>query len=287
MLIPRLGRGRRGRAAGALDWPMRSSPAAFLAALLATGCATVNYTDPAGPLHTGRGEATPVAGPALKLVTFNVEYALQTAAAASGLKRAPLADADVVALQEMDLPGVEHVARALGMGYVYFPVSVHPRTRRDFGNAILSRWPLTAPRKVLLPHRSLVYNQQRAAASAVVTADGRDIRVYSVHLGAPRGTSEGRRREQVDAILADAARETGPVAVMGDLNSERLGERFVAAGFTWLTRDAGATSGSHAIDHIVVRGLPVPEGLAAGVARDVRAGDHWPVWAVVGAAPAR
>jgi endonuclease/exonuclease/phosphatase family metal-dependent hydrolase len=251
-----------------------------IAAALLAGCSTTNYTDPAGPLFEGGSSVPPPARGELRMVSFNVEYALRIDAAVAGLRTPPLQGADVVALQEMDAPGVQRIASALGMNYVYFPASVHPRTKRDFGNAILSPWPLDAPRKVLLPHRSLIYNQARTATTARVHVGTRAVQVYSLHFGAPRGTSEGRRRDQADTVIRDAAGVAGPVAILGDVNSRAIGERFVAAGYRWLTADAGPTAGPWALDHVFVRGLPGRS--EAGVAREVDdASDHLPVWAVL------
>jgi endonuclease/exonuclease/phosphatase (EEP) superfamily protein YafD len=254
--------------------------ALLVSAILLAGCSTTNYTDPSGPLYQGGSPMPPAARRELLFVSFNVEYALRIEAAIAGLRRPPLQGADVVALQEMDAAGVQKIAAALGMGYVYFPVSVHPRTKRDFGNAILSPWPLDAPRKVLLPHKSLIYNQSRAATTARVSLGARTLQVYSLHFGAPRGTSEGRRRDQADAVIRDALGVAGPVAILGDVNSRAIGERFAAAGFRWLTADAGPTAGRWALDHVFVRGL---DGRAeAGVAKDVDdASDHRPVWALL------
>ena len=107
-----------------------------------------------------------------------------------------LRNADVLVLQEMDAPGVEAVARALHMNYVYYPVSLNPKYGRDFGNAILSPWPIEESRKVLLPHTSRILKQARAAVAARVRVGDRTVQVYSVHLGAPFGTSPGNRRKQ-------------------------------------------------------------------------------------------
>ena len=71
------------------------------------------------------------------------------------------------------------------LAYVYYPASVHPKHKRDVGNAILSRWPIESTFK--LPHRSRVVGQSRLAAGAIVLVAGRRVRVYSLHLGSPRG----------------------------------------------------------------------------------------------------
>ena len=51
----------------------------------------------------------------------------------------------------MDEPGARAFADSLGFGYVYFPATLHPVTGRDFGNAVLSRFPIEDERKIVLP----------------------------------------------------------------------------------------------------------------------------------------
>ena len=215
----------------------------------------------------------------LRIVTFNVEYALRVDRALAALRDQPqLQGADLVALQEMDAPGTEAIARGLGLAYVYYPASVHPKHKRDVGNAILSRWPIESTFKLPLPHRSRVVGQSRLAAGAIVLVAGRRVRFYSLHLGSPFGNSPGQRRDQLEVVLCDARDSPDPVIVAGDFNSHGLGDRLVAAGYHWLTRDVGPTTRRFSFDHVFVRGLSLEEA-RAGVAREVKdASDHRPVW---------
>ena len=88
-----------------------------LAAVL--GCATGrNYTDPDGPRYAG-GTAV-VTGvtnaAALRVVSFNIEYALRVDSAIAVLAGDPaLRNADVILLQEMDENGTRRIADTLGM----------------------------------------------------------------------------------------------------------------------------------------------------------------------------
>jgi endonuclease/exonuclease/phosphatase family metal-dependent hydrolase len=56
--------------------------------------------------------------------------------------------------------------------------------RLEFGNMVLSRWPIAAARNILLPRtrRYARGNLQRAALEALVLAPGGALRVYSTHL---------------------------------------------------------------------------------------------------------
>jgi endonuclease/exonuclease/phosphatase family metal-dependent hydrolase len=227
------------------------------------------------------------------VVSFNVAHAIEIDRAIVVLRETPqLRGADVVALQEMDAPGTERIARALGMNAVYFPSGVHPKHRRDFGCAVLSPWPLEEPRKLVLPHGARVTGLRRAAASAVVVRGDERVRVYSVHLPSPLAVSGASRKEQLRVLAADAAAEEGPVVVAGDFNSHAKVEELARAGFAWVTREAGDTArfklfgiplAGLSYDHILARGLEASgESGAVGVVEDNRgASDHRPVWAVL------
>lgn len=245
------------------------------------GCATAtNYLDPRGPVYRDSSHVAIEFDHAIRVVTFNIEYARHVDRAIEALRSHPaLRGADILALQEMDAQGVEAIARALGMNYVYYPISFHPKGRRDFGNAVLSPWPIDESRKLLLPHLSRFRKQVRAAVAARVRVEGQAVQVYSLHLGPPLTTSGGDRRRQAAALLADARSMRDPVIVAGDLNSYGIGEQFESDGFAWLTKHVGGSVRGFSFDHVFVRGLPLA-GAAAGVARDVRdASDHRPVWA--------
>jgi endonuclease/exonuclease/phosphatase family metal-dependent hydrolase len=229
------------------------------------------------------------AGPQLRVVTFNIEYAVHVDRAIAVLQEAvPLQKLDLLALQEMDAPGVAKIAEALGLNSVYAPGGVHPTPKHDFGCALLSPWPLIEARKVLLPHGARGTGLRRAAVGATLLRAGERIRVYSVHLPSPFGVSGGQRRDEVDVLLADAAGSPDPVVIAGDLNSHGLGQQFVKGGYLWLTRDVGATTSEMGVlklayDHVFTKGLcAATPGPAAGVVRDnKKASDHLPVWVVL------
>jgi len=259
------------------------------AVCLGLGCAKAhNYAEPAEPRYTGRhAPLRERAAPAsLRVVTFNIEYAKRMPPAIRALREHPaLREADLLMLQEMDAPGVEAVAAALALNYAYFPASRHPGTGRDVGNAVLTPWPIEAEWKVPLPYPSRILSQARAAVGATVRIGTRAVRVYSVHFGSPLGISGSQRRGQARTLLADAGRGGEAVVIAGDLNSHGLGGAFAAAGFRWPTEKVGGTRGSFSFDHVFARGLG-PGEAQAGVARDVEASDHRPVWAVLPFAPA-
>jgi endonuclease/exonuclease/phosphatase family metal-dependent hydrolase len=253
--------------------------------LYALGCATaLNYDDPAGPLLAVSAHSSHPATTEIRLVTFNVKFGEHVDRAADLLTRpGPLKDADLLFLQEMDGPGTEQLARALGMNSIYVPSALHPSSHRDFGVAVLSRWPLDDARKLPLPYQHRFRKLRRAAVAATVRMPGANIRAYSVHFETPFGLwSEGHRRQQARAVQADAAAWSGPVAIAGDFNGRAPADEFARTGFTWLTRSLDDRGRFFDLDHIVVRGLCPTTTRAAAHAPDVTdASDHRPVWTVV------
>ena len=259
----------------------------MLVCVLALGCATAhNYTDPEGPRYTGDFGVTPVgwaANRAVRVVTFNIEYAVEADRAVDSLLASPpLRNPDILFLQEMDAPATERVARKLRMNFVYYPASVHPKTKRDFGNAVLSPWPIEESWKVILPHPSRIVKQGRAAVAARVRVAGKPIHVYSVHLGSPIGISGGSRKDQARNVVKDASRLEGPVIVAGDFNSKGVGKIFAEAGYTWITENVGATTKGFSFDHVFARALSPAGAPACGVEKGFeKISDHRPVWAVL------
>ncbi len=277
---------------------------ALSAALVGACAAPLNFTDAAGPRYAGCCPAPARPAPAsglhanvssplaseLRVVTFNIKYGERIAEAGELLEHAPdLKGADFVFLQEMDAAGVRRLAARLGMCYVYYPATVHPKTRRLFGPAILSRWPLSGDHKVILPHLGRFGRTERIAVGATASVRGLPIRVYSVHVATGIEVGPGGRRDQIGALLADASsRRYRRVIIGGDLNAKGLGKLVADGGYEWPTRDLGRTSQFADVDHIFVRGLEVRSGLAVGdmkvalaagkVTDNLGASDHKPVW---------
>lgn len=259
--------------------------AAALAALcLLAGCRPAWNHPGAGPRYAAPApaEAGHPRGDTLRVATFNIAYARRVDAAIGLLSTDPaLRGADVLLLQEMDAPGTRRIAAALGMGYVYYPAVVHHRTQREFGNAVLSRWPIVEDAKIVLPHRSRYSGMQRTATAATIRVRGVRVRVYSAHLGTVADVGPGARREQLRAVLADAARYPRAV-VGGDLNDAAVARVARDAGYAWPTERGPRTMWMLGrVDHVLLRGLAAPDTAAAGTVLDTRgASDHRPVWAV-------
>jgi endonuclease/exonuclease/phosphatase family metal-dependent hydrolase len=106
------------------------------------------------------------------------------------------------------------------------------------------------------------------------------VRVYSTHLGTMTDVEPGSRRDQLRAIIADAARYQR-VVVGGDMNDVSVGRVARDEGYSWPTERGPDTSWLGRLDHIFFKGLTSPDSAASGTVLDVRkASDHLPVWAV-------
>ena len=124
-------------------------------------------------------------------------------------------DADVVALQEVTPLALEEgvlreVRDTLGMHVA--PSRTHCKRDADYGNALLSRFPL---RKVTSIDLSVSAREPRNAIDARIDVHGHELRVVATHLG----LKPSERRVQVQRILAQFEHAPmGPAVVMGDVN---------------------------------------------------------------------
>lgn len=245
-----------------------------------------NYHDPLGPRHAGgpegdaHGRHLAASGP-LRIVSFNIEYAIAVDGAIGLLTTHDgLKEADVVLLQEMDEPATRRIAEVLGMWFVYYPANFRSASGRDFGNAVLSRWPILEDAKVALPHRSWYADNQRTATAATLNIAGRHVRVYSTHLGTPMDIGSGARAEQLRALLEDADRFEH-VIIGGDMNSGTVGRVAEEHGYAWPTREGPWTTLLGRWDHVFLKGfLPSNSDVSGTVASARGISDHLPVWTV-------
>ena len=261
---------------------------ALILALATTACRTGrNYVGPEGPRHAGvpRQPAAQSRGEpgALRVISFNIEFALQVDSAIAVLTSDPaLRGADVLLLQEMSGEATKRVAEALNLWYVYYPAIFHFRTDRQVGNAVLSRWPIVEDRKIVLPHVSRFVRTQRTATAATIRVGTLPVRIYSTHLGTMSDLAPARRRDQLRAILTDAEKYPR-VVIGGDMNDEGVGQVARASGYGWPTQHGPPTTMLGRLDHIFFKGLATPDSAGAGTGTVLGAGgasDHLPVWAI-------
>jgi endonuclease/exonuclease/phosphatase family metal-dependent hydrolase len=265
-----------------MNFMRRPTIAVVTASMLVCGCAYATNYEEAGPRY-----AAPLVTPAplrvpdtLRVVSFNIAFARQIDSAIVVLRAPELRDADVVLLQEMYAPGTARIASALGMGYVYYPATKHPKTRRDFGNAVLSRWPIVEDRKIILPHVALIGQTQRIATGATLQIGDIAVRVYSAHLGTVANINFEERSEQIDAIMADAERYQH-VIIGGDMNDSRVGRVARENGYAWPTQYGPRTATATRLDHVFLKGIaPALSNGAGTVVNNHHASDHRPIWAL-------
>jgi endonuclease/exonuclease/phosphatase (EEP) superfamily protein YafD len=260
-----------------------------------SSCAlATNYDDPDGPRYSAEFappfDAAVIEAPEqLDVCSFNIEDAEHITEAISQLSADEnLSRCSVVLLQEMDWTGARSIAEALGFDVVFYPGSIHHG--KDFGEAVLSKWPILADKKLILPHRNPTNGRIRIAVSATLDMPLSPLTAYSVHSDTPwLGLSD--RLDQAEAVAIDAASIDGRVVVAGDFNTSDPGsveatvERFTSRSFTWATRDvppsAHSPLGAETIDHVFVKALSV---VAAG-SPPTDASDHQPIWVKLGLLP--
>lgn len=221
----------------------------------------------------------------LTVVTWNIQFGIEVDTAIREIEESSLLSGfDVLLLQEMDLAGTEAVANAFCADYSFASRHPHANTGRDFGNAVVTRWPITDRAQIDLPHAARVRGHHRHATFASVDVDGIAIGCYSVHTEVPL-LPLSKRREQFAQLAADTA--SGPPdrsVVGGDFNTitarglRALDIALREAGLERVTADAGRTyrkaSLSMRLDHIFAAGFRT---VGCGSV-PTEASDHPPLW---------
>lgn len=167
----------------------------------------------------------------LRVVTYNIhhgrgidgKYDLDRLAAVLAAE-----NADIIALQEIeqhclrsrydDQPN--RLAQALAMNVAFTPVRrncFHPKA--GYGNAILSRFPITATELFNLTYPGVI-REARGCLHATLDIKGNPLHVFCVHLGLARQ----ERHYQVEQLLSDkVVRDSrfgnGPKILLGDFNN--------------------------------------------------------------------
>lgn len=260
---------------------------AWVCALGAAGCdLPENYLDVDGPRYAGDyASDEPEVRDHLMIVSYNLKFGRDIEAARDALRSPYLAGADVILMQEMGPDGVDQLARDLALRYVYYPGSVHDEG--DFGNAVLSPWPIVEDHKVITPHADPYNGRRRPATAAVVDIDGVRVGAWSVHLAIPT-LGLGARLDQIDAVAEDAAQLDGIRVVGGDFNTADWGAQDQTIdvmrdhGHRWVSSGAVETverfGARWTLDFVFADGLaPIGSGVFAGESGS----DHPPIRAVV------
>ena len=205
--------------------------------------------------------------------------------------------AEVVGLQEVDrhfserstfVDQATYLADNLGMHVVFGAnLDLDPlnpgEPRRQYGNAILSRFPIMSWSNTLLP--LLPGGEQRGLLEATLDIDGVPLTAYSTHL---QHDSQEARLAQVEAITQLLADSNSSVLVLGDLNATPDSPEIVAMvedlTDTWVEAGVGdgytysTTNPSVRIDYVLTS-ADIAARTAAVVISD--GSDHLPVVATL------
>ncbi|HWN08191.1 MAG TPA: endonuclease/exonuclease/phosphatase family protein [Pyrinomonadaceae bacterium] len=237
----------------------------------------------------------------LKVISYNIRY--RSGADLQKLIKLfqydpELGDATILGLQEVDRNkkrsgnknAAQILAQGLGMYYAWAAPPVGEGKEEETGVSILSVFPLSEVRRIVLPHKG-PGGKRRVALGATVKIDRLSIRVYSVH-GETR-LREDFKIEQMKAVINDLAShgKDMPAIVLGDLNTwepaviDKTFKLFSGEGFqTPFARESTFSVRALFIpiklklDWIWLRNLQ-PTG--HGIDRDIKLSDHWPLWVVL------
>ena len=228
----------------------------------------------------------------LKVVSFNIEFSRAINEAITELQSQPeLANADIILLQEMHEKGTQEIAHALGYNYVYYAFNYDVGHQQNFGNAILSKFPLEQEKKIILPHEKISNKRKRMVTLATITVNGKNILLCSVHLD----TILLRRKKRLaqskfltEMVVDYKKRNNIDYAIIGgDFNTllknyrKKVINHYKAINFEWITENVGPT-GSEVNgwlkpinDHIFTDGFNL---INAGKYIETQASDHYPIW---------
>ncbi|MGE0268757.1 MAG: endonuclease/exonuclease/phosphatase family protein [Candidatus Omnitrophota bacterium] len=247
-----------------------------------------NYTHPSEPqyLHLDYKTQQKPTGK-IRVFTYNIQFAKKVKHAVELIKNHPnLNHADIVLLQEMDADGVRHISDELQYNFVYYPAVKHPNHGRDFGNAILSKWPITDHQKLILPHVEM-NKLQRIAVLAGITIGDTKILAISIHMGVWLKTE--LRTRQMKSIISAIPETVRHCIIGGDFNTLTKKnyfatiDPFIHSGFDLATKNI-AWSYKHwyilnkktSLDHIFTKGLRMVE---TDKVQSKKPSDHFPIWA--------
>src|SRR6185503_3108455 len=229
-----------------------------------------NYTHPEKPryAHLEIATAPPAATNKFKIVSYNIKYSKKVKAAINLLStHEDLKDCDIICLQEMTSDAVVAIAKGLQYNYVFYPAVLHPVLGKDFGNAVLSRWPVIKDEKVILPHMD-PRKSQRVVVNVTVQINDKIVVVSCVHLKVLlKPTNRGAQTAQ---LLASLPKRSDHFIIAGDFNTfskannRAILEPFIEADFIPATAGLGWShqhwtllNKKSQLDHIFVKGLNI------------------------------
>lgn len=204
---------------------------------------------------------------------------------------------DVVCLQEVDSHAprsnrdrqVDLLGDLLGFRHrTYFP-NVTVRGGGEYGNAILSRFPLTETTNIDLTippkkRRSVLHARYRVRLNGHSAANTRTVHVYNMHLGLSGIERKVQLRKFLESHPFAGLDHRTPIVVVGDFNDVygTLGRKLlVPAGFRGMVspiRTFPAYAPLRALDAVYVRGrVEIRHVFRSRLDIAKRASDHLPL----------
>ena len=181
---------------------------------------------------------------------------------------------------------VEQIATALGYGYIFYPAVVHPILKANFGNAVLSKWPIKYDEMIIFPPIKQKH-RHRVAVAAKLLVNNQEVYVYSLHMGV--FMKPYQRSERVKGILEKIPDNMKYAIVGGDFNTvtqknqDEVIKAFLDADFKhatdnvdWTYRHWYLFNQKAAFDHIFSKGM---KKIRSGKIDDRGPSDHLPIWA--------
>lgn len=236
----------------------------------------------------------------IKLLSYNIRWRSgeDLKAMIKLLKEDPeIGGASILALQEVDRrkkrSGSNNTAKIiadeLGLYYAWAaPPSAKPKDEEETGVAILSVYPLSDVKRIVLPHPG-PGKRRRVALGATVEIENRQWRIYSAH--AETRIKFGKKLEQFKAVLEDLANypKNTPAIIMGDFNTwepnahDKVTKLFSDAGLKTPFVEGKKTFKRRVLfvplelklDWVWLRGL---EAASCGIDREIEISDHYPLW---------
>jgi endonuclease/exonuclease/phosphatase family metal-dependent hydrolase len=193
-------------------------------------------------------------------------------------------DADVIALQEVLRTGdsndpLEALCESMGMHLAFAATRMHKRG--ELGNAILSRFPITAISVLDISHSRI---ERRGALAAQFDTPAGRLGLIATHLSLVDRT----RHRQVEELLDHPQLNSGPAVLLGDMNAWRRCRASKSLEHTlhrhnnvkWPSTFPAARP-ILALDRIYAKGVDIVGVSAHDTAASRRASDHLPVTARV------
>lgn len=247
-------------------------------------------------------EALPKPSAELKIISYNIRWRSgeELLEIARLLRESgTIGGATILGLQEVDRNkkrsgnknSAAILAAQLGMHYAWAAPPVTKREKEEeTGVAILSAYPLSHVKRIVLPHKG-PGGRRRVAIGATVKLGKKELRIYSVH--SETRISVDRKLEQMKAVIHDLSHypKSLPAIVLGDLNTwepaavTRTFKLFAAEDFQTpfdksdtFYRKILFVPIELKLDWIWLRHL---ESTKNGIDRTVKLSDHWPLWIVI------